>query len=296
VLIPYPLKMDAKGQLLPEERRWVYAPVDGHVMGFAAGLEPGSQVFEGQDLIKMYDVNLNKKLLELKGQIDEDRTAIDNLAAQASKSNDAAERSRLNSEKEQKQAEMNGRKAQFEAMMERTHSVPGSLGYFWLKSPMTGTVLNSDFREQLTNRYVKPSEQLLRIGNKEGNWEVELKIPQKHIGQVLRGFEATGQTELDVDILLSSKPTVTYRGKLARDKIGGEATPNRDDNNESEPVVIAYVRLDGPGIPEADRVPRSELIAGTEVHSKVRCGNRAMGYSLFYGVWEFVYEKVIFWF
>ena len=38
------------------------------------------------------------------------------------------------------------------------------------------------------------------------------------------------------------------------------------------------------------------LIAGTEVHAKVRCGNHALGYSLFYGVWEFLYEKVIFFF
>ena len=27
-----------------------------------------------------------------------------------------------------------------------------------------------------------------------------------------------------------------------------------------------------------------------------RCGNRAMGYSLFYGVWEFIYEKIVFFF
>ena len=72
--------------------------------------------------------------------------------------------------------------------------------------------------------------------------------------------------------------------------------PNRDDNNESEPVVIATVRIEGPDIPAADRLPRELLLTGTEVHAKVRCGNHRMGYSLFYGVWEFLYEKVIFFF
>jgi hypothetical protein len=38
------------------------------------------------------------------------------------------------------------------------------------------------------------------------------------------------------------------------------------------------------------------LLSGTEVHSRIRCGNRPMGYSLFYGVWEFLYEKVVFFF
>jgi hypothetical protein len=38
------------------------------------------------------------------------------------------------------------------------------------------------------------------------------------------------------------------------------------------------------------------LIAGLDVRTRIRCGNRAMGYSLFYGVWEFLYEKIVFFF
>ena len=63
-----------------------------------------------------------------------------------------------------------------------------------------------------------------------------------------------------------------------------------------EPVVLASVRLDGPDIPEAERIPRDLLVTGTEVHTKIRCGDRPLGYSLFYGVWEFAYEKVVFFF
>src|SRR5262249_51346463 len=49
-------------------------------------------------------------------------------------------------------------------------------------------VLNYDYRETLTNREVKPSDPLLRLGDVSGVWEVEMKIPQKHIGQVLSGL------------------------------------------------------------------------------------------------------------
>ena len=49
-------------------------------------------------------------------------------------------------------------------------------------------------------------------------------------------------------------------------------------------------------IPEDSRVPTDLLVTGTEVHTRIRCGNHAMGYSLFYGVWEFIYEKVVFFF
>ena len=56
------------------------------------------------------------------------------------------------------------------------------------------------------------------------------------------------------------------------------------------------MRLSGADIEEGDRLPTELLVTGGEVHSRIRCGNYAMGYSLFYGVWEFLYEKVVFFF
>ena len=79
-------------------------------------------------------------------------------------------------------------------------------------------------------------------------------------------------------------------------RVAAEATPDRTDNNENEPVVYAWVRIDGRDIPEGYRITPEMLVSGTEVRTRVRCGNRAMGYSLFYGIWEFFYEKVVFWF
>jgi hypothetical protein len=164
-------------------------------------------------------------------------------------------------------------------------------------------VLSSDFRETLLNRNVKPNEPLIRIGKVNpraplrADWELELKIPQKNIGHVLQAFKGLRPgEELDVDLLVKLKPENIYKGKLAFNKIAQEASPNRDDNNESEPVALAWVRIEGTDIPEESRIPLGLLLAGSEVHARVRCGNHAMGYSLFYGVWEFVYEKLVFFF
>ena len=38
------------------------------------------------------------------------------------------------------------------------------------------TVLNDDRRENLVGRTIRPSEELLRVGNLEGAWQVELKV------------------------------------------------------------------------------------------------------------------------
>jgi hypothetical protein len=303
VLVPYPLKMDAKGQLLPVERRWVYSPVEGTVMDFAQGLGSGSQLGEGQNLVLMHDVKLEMKLRDLRSEIEGLQKDIASLSSQYNLAQTEQDRTKISSEKVQKETQLDRKRGELEAMYERTNADRNRPGFFWLRSPINGTLLTSDFRETLTNKAVRPSEQLVRIGDTEppARWEVELKIPQKHIGQILLAYRTTDpDEELDVDLLALAAPTRTFKGKLARRQIAGEALPNRDDQNETEPVVQAYVRIDGPGIDPAESLAHHDggqlLKTGTEVHSKVRCGNHAMGYSLFYGVWEFFYEKVVFFF
>jgi hypothetical protein len=162
------------------------------------------------------------------------------------------------------------------------------------------SVLSSDFRENLAGRGVDPSQPLFRIGDIDSGWEVELKIPQKHLYQVMNAYKHLDKDRLDVDLLVRTDPTRTFKGVLYKSKIGGEATPQKDDNNEAEPVVTAYVKIDdrfdaqGQPIPEDKLIPRELLVTGAEVVSKVRCGDAALGYSLFYGVWEFLCEKVLF--
>src|SRR5262249_50379238 len=78
-------------------------------------------------------------------------------------------------------------------------------GEFWLRSPRfpddgisrvanaRWTVLNWDYKEKLTGSEVKPSDPILRLGYRDGPWEVVLKIPQKHIGQVLKALDRVDQ-------------------------------------------------------------------------------------------------------
>lgn len=116
------------------------------------------------------------------------------------------------------------------------------------------TVLNGNFKDDWKGRTAKPSEPILKLGAKGGPWEIEMRIPQKHIGQVLKAYERNGGRALDIDFVTRSDPSRTYRGKLYRDKIASEAVPNRDEKDESEPEVIAYVSIDDPDIDPAYRL------------------------------------------
>jgi hypothetical protein len=129
-----------------------------------------------------------------------------------------------------------------------------------------------------------------------------LKIPQKHVGQVFRAFEKHPNAELDVDLLFAARAeSGIYRAKLSRKHIASQTTNQKDDNNEPEAIVYAWARIhpikDAKGhddIPLDRQVPTKLLTSGTEVRTRIRCGSERAGYSLFYGVYEFAYEKVVF--
>jgi hypothetical protein len=299
IFVPYPLRMDANGQLLPYPRGWIYTPEPGKILEIKQGLRSGSPVFQDQEVILVYGSELEGKIRALEKDIIQAESSIARLMPLQEKRGDDQVNVQL--ELIKAKVTLQVKSVELDELCKRTNANRNKPGEFWLKSPLGGIVLSSDFRETLLNRPIKPNEPLIRVGKvnlrdpKRGDWEVELKIPQKNIGHVLAAFhELPPGEELDVDLQLRTEPESTYKGKLALNKIAQEANPNRDDNNESEPVVLAWVRIDGDDIPEAYRVPHRRLLAGTEFHTRVRCGLHPMGYSLFYGVWEFMYEKLVF--
>jgi hypothetical protein len=312
IFIPYPLKMDSTGSLLPVVRRWIYSPVgEAQVKGIE--VPDSREVGPGQDLLVMQDYTLGSKVIELNRAIATSADELQNLRMQLNNGRDAAnpgQRAQIQAKIAEAWANVNWKTRERETLLRNLHQSSTNPNEFRLAAPQfpedlpfaqkrRWTVLNNDYRETLTDRVVKPSDPLLRLGDTSGDWEVELKIPQKHIGQVLWAFQQNPGKELDVDILPRSEPTHVYKGKLKQISLSGLAEPNKDDNNESEPVVVAYVSLTGDGIPDAYCLPKAApwlLRSGTEVHAKVRCGDHPMGYSLFYGVWEFFYEKVVFFF
>ena len=313
-LVPYPLKLDANGKLLPQTRCYAYAPLPGRVERFL--VQPGESFAEGRSLVEMYDFpDLGQKILTLEQDKANAERQLLSLKTKESKELNQKERSDLTRDIAVADATARSKGEALEALIKSVDAdrAADRAGFFFLKAPpftneqalrlnrKEWTVLNSNFKEELTNVTVKPSDKLLWLGAKDGPWEIEMKIPQKHIGQVLQSFHGDKNKELDVDFLLRSDPSRKFHGKLRLDKIAGEALSNKEDKDESEPVVLAYVRIDNdnPDLPRIDAgsvLPPEMLLSGTEVHAKICCDNHPMGYSLFYGVFEFLYEKVVFFF
>jgi hypothetical protein len=306
VVVPYPLKMEAKGQVLPVHRAYVYPPMSGTIIEFPKFLKNGVRVAKGQELAHMYVPDLAPDITTINAQLEASQKKIELANYELGQTGRGRDKLTPSLTLYDAQAERKAKIEQLNKYRELYNIDANNPGHLWLRAPIEGIVLTPDFREKLSGAPVKESQPILRLGtynpdptkNKTSDWEIELKIPQKHVGQVMSAFERLpAGSELDVDILLTSKiDQGMFKGKLARKNIAAEATPNRDENNEQEPVTVAWVRLSGKDIPEEYTLQAKDLIAGVEVRTRIRCGNRPMGYSLFYGVWEFLYEKVVFFF
>ena len=316
-LVPYPLKLDANGKLLPQTRCYVYSAFPGRVEHFLVA--PGETFAEGRSLVELYDFpDLGQKILKLRQDVVNYGKQLDSLQSRlTSKDLTQKERAELTRDIETADAQRRNAAESLDELIKSANAdrAPDRAGYFSLKAPgftneqalrlgrKEWTVLNNNFKTEMEGMGVKPQDKILWLGAKEGPWEIEIKIPQKHIGQVLQSFHGDHKKELDVEFLLRSDPSRKYLGKLRLDKIGGEALSNKEDKDEAEPVVSAYVRIDNDNadpelskIPEGSLLPHEVLLPGVEVHGKVCCDSHPMGYSLFYGVWEFLYEKVVFFF
>jgi hypothetical protein len=311
-IIPYPLKLDATGKLAPLERYYVFTPQDGQVVDFL--VNPNDELAPGTAVAVLRRPDWAKDITQLKterdGLNDQIASLSRNTEGQTPEMRDQRTRDRIKAE-----FDLRNKVGQLELFEKFYHCDlrQGREGYFEVTAPVTRPVagvgsptwkvLTQDFREQLKNKNVTPKDPLLRVGHTGGGWEIVLKIPQKHMGKLLKAFQETdledgGGKFLWVDVLPTSEPTPGSRGKgkLYRDKVTALAEPNRDDQNESEPVVLAYVRINTPDIPEEYHINPVLLVTDVEVKAKVIGGDHSLGYSLFYGMWEFLYEKVIFFF
>jgi multidrug efflux pump subunit AcrA (membrane-fusion protein) len=279
VTVTYPLRLDAKGHLVPVERQLVFAPVQGKVVQVRA--RQGDHVEKGQELVLMEDVELQHKVRQLDVRILAARDAQTTIGERLNQTTSDEERYSLKLEQIKQRYEQ--RKAEVERglLLHRTRRPLEAP----VVAPRDGTVVTFDAHEQLVGKTVKPGDPLLRVARLDGPWEIELHIPQAHIGPVREALARQGDEPLAVDVLLASQPEHTYRGRLSRDGLGGEATV---ENNAV--VLPARVQITDP---ELLRQLRG-LPVGVEVRARVHCGRRAVGYVMFHELWEFFYEHVWF--
>lgn len=314
IFMPYPLKVEAKGQIEPIETAFVFGPTDGVIREMR--FSPGVQVDPFAEMALMNSEQVGDKYRQAMSEKVYREARIAALESQDTTGMTEADKASNKRQLDEDKAFVRMQNEYLAEFRKLYNLDPGRgiNGMFFALAPRLNpsrvpsgakwTVINAENRDQMLGRTIRQSEPIQRLGYIEGDWHVVLKIPQRNMGQILNAFtnkdlhkiDGDGKSYLDVDLLLTSESDKKYRGRLYKDKIAAEAVPNKDDHNESEPVVLSYVKINLADFPEDLKIPRHLFVTGQEVHVKIRCGDHSMGYSLFHGVWEWFYEHVIFFF
>jgi multidrug efflux pump subunit AcrA (membrane-fusion protein) len=276
---PPPPPEGIRGHLLPMHRRRVFSPTEAKVVRFA--VTPGQRIAEGQTLVVLADSRLSSQLIDLETTIsaaDEKILLLKDQERRLPAERDRLRRQILEEEERRKTAvaQRDALRRNFSVRVDR----PGQVALTSPALPLAEgagvpkpewTVIDRNFRERFTGRVVTPSDPLLRLAVLSGSWEVVLKIPQGHLGPVLKSLGREKVEPLDVDFWLPGDPNHTYRGKLDGGRMATEAVAERRGDSGSGFVVEASVRLDGPDIPDSARIPRDLLLVDQEVEARINC-------------------------
>ncbi|QEL18190.1 efflux RND transporter periplasmic adaptor subunit [Limnoglobus roseus] len=312
VLVPYQLKMDAKGELQPTELHPLYPREAGKLRKLL--FKPGDKINPDAIVAEMFSEEIGEKLFKVSSEIEVRRARVNKMKSEATTNFSASDLATHNQRLAEDEANIKSNELLRQQMIQDSNLDLARPGLMYVKAPRLDpskvkadaklTVLNSDNSNELMNRVLKQNEAIQKLGYTEGEWHIQVKVPQRNLGHILKAFadkgmhqvDDKGKKYLDVDLLVTSESDTKYYGRLYEDELARDVIPNRDDHNESEPISIGFVKIDVAQIPENRRVPRTLFASGQEVHIRIRCGEHALGYSLFHGVWEWFYEKVIFFF
>jgi multidrug efflux pump subunit AcrA (membrane-fusion protein) len=255
-MIPMELRLPADGELLAESRHAVFAPENGIVN--KVHVDHGSHVKKGDPLLTLSNLDLTAQHRELTGQLVQQRERQHSLEARRSGT-------RL-SERDQIELQSN----LVEAALAAEHTerqiklLQQRLDRLQVVAPADGVISSWNVKQSLLNRTVLPGDALLQQINPEGDWQIEVRIPEDRVGYVSRRLSdlRSGET-LKVDFVLATEPERRYSGSIRNI---GERTELTGDGH----IVRAVVDLDRGNLPP--------LRDGAEVRARLNCGPSRAGF------------------
>ena len=153
-------------------------------------------------------------------------------------------------------------------------------------APISGEVMDWNLESKLMGRPVRRGEVLMEIADLSKPWELELLMPEKRIGHVLKYQQKLAEKNevLQVEFVLASIPNVRHKGEV--ESIHERAEVRGQDGN----TVMIKVRLKEP-----EKLSQDELRPGVTVTAKIQCGKKPAGYVLFHEAVEYLQKTVFFW-
>ncbi|HEV3121307.1 MAG TPA: efflux RND transporter periplasmic adaptor subunit [Isosphaeraceae bacterium] len=287
-LVPYKLTIEGKGSLLPEMRRTIHAPHEGRVDGLY--VDTGSKVREGDLLLRLESPELSKELKQLTAEFAKSSTEQARLRNKLNMTqNHPDERTQVLGELKEAEIRANSAAEQIDVIKEQ-------MALMEVHAPQSGVITTWEVKKTLPGRPVEVGAELLQIAATDGEWILEVEVPDNDMGPVLeaaqslrneiaRGQKPPGST-LSAYFVSATDPEHRYPGFVRRIAPKAETV-------EGKHVVKLTVGFTDKV--RNDFLKRNQsLRPGAEVRARVDCGKARLAYVLLRDVVHFWYEKVLF--
>lgn len=269
VLVPWPLRLEGRGELVPETRRTIFAPVTGLVK--SVKVDHGSQTENGSLLAEMSAPELERELLRLQGELAGGEQALRGLEA---------EKQQKGSFDTELGGKINQQKQTNDGLQRQIQLVRSQMKTLDVISPIRGKVMDWKPKEKLLLRPVQQGDAMFEVADTDGPWILEVQFEENAVSHIARALKESADGTLPVTYVVSAAPDKTYHGRLI--EMATEAKPVEQEN-----VIEAKIALD----PDEEK---PQLVSGVEVRAKADCGPHSVGYVLFRELIDFVREYVFF--
>lgn len=274
VCVPCDFDLSATGKLQPCVRRDVFAHTDGVVMDVPVRHE---QIVEPEEVLaRLSNTEIEVEIADLIGRqratqeriLSLQRVQLDGRRLRVEDQN------RLAGELLELREVDQSIERELELLRQKAERLV-------VRSDMCGQVVTWDVSRLLLRRPVQKGQLLMTLLDLDGEWELELYMPERRMGHIVQAASRAGDG-LPVTWLLASHPERVFPGRVVEIHRLAEVRGERGN------CVLIRVAIDKAELPEL----RSE----TTVTARVHCGRRSVGFVWFHELIETLYAKVLFWF
>ena len=280
-LFPYSFGLSAKGSLIAETQREIFAQTSGRIVEVNVGDNGDTYVQKGVQLALLENTDIELEISKLIGQIaqyEEDlksyRSMLNGVSRGATQLSDI-ERLQVNSDRRQAEKAI-------ESLSNELKILQQEYKMLRIESPIEGRVVNWNVKSNLINRPVEQGQTLMTVVPPDTQWQIELEMPERRLTHLIKAQQDSDEP-LTVTFGLFSNPGTEYEGQILR--IDRKLDVYSDDGNS------ALVRVAFPN----DAIDRDLLRSETRVTAKVQCGTRSIGYVMFHELIETVQSTYMFW-
>lgn len=279
-LVPTDFTLEGSGNLRPVLRRYIFAPLDGEVRELH--VEDDARVSKGQLLVVEESDELTKEIVTTRGELLRTRSELAALRSQAM-SDRGDEVS--TSDQGQREARLSQLETSVASLEEKLDLLLRQEKLLKIPSPIDGQVVEWKQRleETLQGRPVTKGQTLMEVADPEGDWELEIHMPESRMGYIAQAWKESGGN-LPVEFILATHPADKLQGVV--ESIESSAEVRGEEGN----TVLIRVKLDQAMLRETFPEPK----IGAGVTAKVNCGKESFAFVWLHDLIDFVRAKILF--